>query len=120
MLPWKFWLSANRSPSSNASDLGPPLNDFDRLFCTTLRRFWPRWSDLLLIVKPETVIAWRRAGFRLYWRWRSRARGGRPRISQELRDLIVRLAARGNSHWNHSRPKIGVTQTFGKTRRNAL
>lgn len=70
----------------------PPLNSGDRLFLTTLRRFWPRWSDVLLIVKPETVIAWHRTGFRLYWRWRSRARGGRPRISQELRGLIVRLA----------------------------
>src|SRR5215469_890668 len=56
----------------------PPLNASDRLFWSTLRRFWPRWSNVLLIVKPETVIAWHRAGFRLYWRWRSRARRGRP------------------------------------------
>ena len=42
----------------------PPLNARDRLFWTMLRRFWPRWSDVLLIVKPETVIAWHRAGFR--------------------------------------------------------
>ena len=54
----------------------PPLNAGDRLFWTTLRRFWPRRSDVLLIVKPETVIAWHRAGFRLYWRWRSRAAVG--------------------------------------------
>jgi putative transposase len=46
----------------------PVLNSLDRLFWTTLRRFWPRWSDVLVIVKPETVIGWHRAGFRLYWR----------------------------------------------------
>ena len=81
----------------------PPLNDCDRLFWTTLHRFWPGWSDVLLIVKPETVVAWHRAGFRLYWQWRSRARGGRPRISQELRDLIARLADE-NPDWGA--PKI--------------
>src|ERR1700730_11009242 len=53
----------------------PTLTRFDRVFWTTLRRVWPRWSDVLIIVKPETVIRWHRAGFRLYWRWRSRHRG---------------------------------------------
>ena len=81
----------------------PPLNAGDRLFWTTLRRFWPGWSDVLLIVQPETVVAWHRAGFRLYWRWRSRARGGRPRISQELRDLIARIA---NENPDWGAPKI--------------
>jgi putative transposase len=81
----------------------PPLNAVDRLFWTTLGRFWSRWSDVLLIVKPETVIGWHRAGFRLYWRWRSRSRGGRPRITPELRDLIARLA-KENPDWGA--PKI--------------
>jgi hypothetical protein len=40
------------------------------------------------MVKPETVIGWRRAGFRLYWRWRSQSRSGRPKISDEIRVLI--------------------------------
>jgi putative transposase len=81
----------------------PPLNACDRLFWTTLRRFWSRWPDVLLIVQPETVIGWHRAGFRLYWRWRSRSRGGRPRITPELRNLIARLAQE-NSDWGA--PKI--------------
>jgi hypothetical protein len=56
----------------------PPLNGCDRLFWTTLRRLWPGWADVLLMVKPETVVAWHCAGFGLYWRWRSSARlGGR-------------------------------------------
>ena len=89
----------------------PPLNACDRLFWITLRRLWPRWSDVLLIVKPETVIGWHRAGFRLYGRWRSRSRGGRPRITQELRDLIVRLADE-NPDWGA--PKIhGELQKLG-------
>ena len=54
-----------------------------------------RWNGLapdvlsaLAIVRPETVIRWHRAGFRLYWRWRSRPRGGRPKVPLELRQLI--------------------------------
>jgi hypothetical protein len=91
----------------------PPLNACDRLFWTTLRRLWPRWSDVLLIVKPETVIGWHRGGFRIYWRWRSRSRGGRPRITQELRDLIVQLADE-NPDWGA--PKIhGELQKLGFT-----
>ena len=70
----------------------PVLNSWDRLFWTTLRHRWSRWSDVLVIVKPETVISWHRAGFRLYWRWRSRPRGGRPKITDEIRGLIRRLA----------------------------
>src|SRR6202166_3787448 len=76
----------------------PTLARLDRFFWTTLRHLWPRWSDVLLIVKPETVVQWHRAGFRLSWRWRSRQRGGRPRISEEIRTLIRRLAAE-NADW---------------------
>ena len=76
----------------------PSLNRLDRLFWTTLRKLWPRWPDVLVIVKPETVVGWHRAGFRLYWRWRSRHRPGRPRITQEIRDLIRRMANE-NPQW---------------------
>jgi hypothetical protein len=55
-----------------------------------------------VIVKPETVVAWHRAGFRLYWRWRSRPRGGHPRISEEIRGLIRRLAEE-NPDWGAPR-----------------
>ena len=60
----------------------PSLNRVDRFFWTTLRYTWPRWSDVLVIVKPETVVGWHRAGFRLYWRWRSRPRGRRPKVER--------------------------------------
>jgi len=56
-----------------------------------------------VIVNPETVVGWHSAGFRLYGRWRSRPRGGRPRITEEIRALIRRLA-RENPDWGA--PKI--------------
>jgi hypothetical protein len=65
------------------------LSPFDRLFWTILRRLWSGWAGL---VKPETVVRWHRAGFRFYWRWRSRA-GGRPKITVEIRAMISRIAA---------------------------
>jgi hypothetical protein len=81
----------------------PSLNRLDRFFWATLRYIWPRWSDVLVIVKPETVVGWHRAGFRLYWRWRSRPRGGRPKVSEEIRTRIRRIAAE-NADWGA--PKI--------------
>src|SRR6516165_12367933 len=81
----------------------PQLRLLDRLFWTVLRATWSRWQDVLFIVKPETVVGWHRAGFRLYCRWKSRPRGGRPRISEEIRVLIRRLAQE-NSGWGA--PKI--------------
>ena len=89
----------------------PPLHPLDRLFWTILRATWSRWKDVLFIVKPETVVGWHRAGFQLYWRWKSRPRGGRPRIAEEVRVLIRRLA-RENSDWGA--PKIhGELQKLG-------
>jgi putative transposase len=81
----------------------PRLNGFDRWFWTSLQQLWPRWADVLAIVKPETVVGWHRAGFRWYWRWRSRPRSGRPRIQEELRALVRRMAAE-NMDWGA--PKI--------------
>jgi putative transposase len=62
------------------------LRGSDRILWVILSRFWPRWRHCLTIVKPATVIAWHRRGFRLYWKWKSRTqRIGRPRISSEIR-----------------------------------
>jgi putative transposase len=62
----------------------PQLHPLDRLFWTVLRATWSRWKDALVIVKPETEAGGHRAGFRLYWRWKSRPLGGRPRITEEF------------------------------------
>jgi hypothetical protein len=73
----------------------------------TLRRFWSRWAEVLLIVKPETVVGWHRAVFRLYWRWRSRPCGGRPRITRQVRDLIGRLT-KENPEWGAPKIQAGL------------
>jgi putative transposase len=76
----------------------PRLTNADRAVWIFLRRFWSGWDKALVIVKPATVITWHRAGFRLYWRWRSRPKGGRPRVDAERRELIRRLW-RENPTW---------------------
>lgn len=58
-----------------------------------MHSLWPRWRSALIVVKPATVVAWHRRGFRLYWRWKSRKRG-RPKIDAEVRSLIRRMAGR--------------------------
>jgi transposase InsO family protein len=70
----------------------PTLTSLDRAFWVLLRQLWPRWREVLVVVQPETVGRWHRKGFRLYWRFRSRRRSGRPRIPQQLRELIRRMA----------------------------
>ena len=70
----------------------PRLTSLDRAFWVALHQLWPRWKEVLVIVKPETVIRWHRKGFRLYWRALSRRGPGRPRVPQEVRELIRRLA----------------------------
>src|SRR5258708_36193315 len=67
---------------------------FDRLIFGSLSRLFPRACDALAIVKPDTIIRWHRAGFRAYWRWKSRRRGGRPTVPPEIRKLILAEANR--------------------------
>src|SRR6202023_1040617 len=55
----------------------PKLTVADRLLFIWLYRLFPPVLDAITIVQPETVIRWHRTGFRFYWRWKSRARGGR-------------------------------------------
>ena len=64
----------------------------DRLVFAGLYRIVPDVLNALVIVKPETVIRWHRAGFRLFWRWKSRRRGGRPRVPLEIRRLIREMS----------------------------
>jgi hypothetical protein len=64
----------------------------DRLILGGICRLFPKMYDALAIVRPDTVIRWHRAGFRLYWRWRSRRRCGRPTVSLEIRRLIREMS----------------------------
>src|SRR3954468_206473 len=63
----------------------PKLKRFDRLFWVDVRRIWTNWPETLILVKPETVVAWHRAGYRLFWKRRSRRqRLGRPKVAEEV------------------------------------
>src|SRR6478672_9611003 len=68
------------------------LTNHDRWFFIQLYRWFPAILQVLTIIRPETLVRWHRAGFRCYWRWKSRARGGRPQIETDLRALIRRMS----------------------------
>jgi hypothetical protein len=69
-----------------------PLTDSDRWFFVQLYRWFPSILSSLVVIKPETVVRWHRTGFRLYWRWKSCSRIGRPRIEAGLRVLIRQMS----------------------------
>jgi hypothetical protein len=70
------------------------LNRADRWFWVWLSKIWSGWRSALVIVKPETVVAWHRKGFRLYWKWKSKPGPGRPEVSTEVRALIHKMFLR--------------------------
>ena len=74
----------------------------DRWLWVLLSRLWTEWRLALVIVKPETVIAWHRRGFRLWWTSKSRCRMGRPTVPTEIRTLI-RTMAEANPRWGAPR-----------------
>ncbi len=77
----------------------PRLRTRDRIFWVWLSRRWKGWRSALLIVQPDTVVAWHRQGWKLYWRWKSRSsKPGRPKIDAEIRKLIRRMS-RENPLW---------------------
>jgi len=79
------------------------LTPADRIFWVWLRRVWSDWKSALMIVKAETVVAWHRKGFRLFWTWKiGRGKPGRPSVPQEVRDLI-RMMSRNNPRWGAPR-----------------
>jgi transposase InsO family protein len=81
----------------------PKLTSGDRLFWTCLSRLWCDWRSALAIVTPETVVAWHRAAFRLFWTWKVRhGQRGRPLVSREVRDLIRKMC-RENPLWGAPR-----------------
>src|SRR5260370_41412909 len=73
-----------------------------RLIFVGLYRLAPKILDALAIVQPETVIKWHRAGFRLFWRWKSRPHGGRPTVPLEIRRLIREMSI-ANPLWGAPR-----------------
>src|SRR5436853_2570669 len=81
----------------------PKLTSRDRLLWMCLSCRCSDWRSALAIVQPETVLAWHRAGFRLFWTWKvRRGQPGRPAISREVRDLIRKMC-RQNPSWGAPR-----------------
>lgn len=81
----------------------PRLTKSDRFFWAWLSQAWADWRSAVIIVKPETVLAWRRKSFRLFWTWKVRhGQPGRPAVSREVRDLI-RTMSRANPLWGAPR-----------------
>ncbi len=80
----------------------PRLTVGDRLLFVWLYRLFPSVLSAISIIEPETVIRWHRMGFRQYWRWKSRSRGGRPQIPGEIRRLIREMSL-ANRLWGAPR-----------------
>ena len=78
------------------------LTPVDRMLWAWLSRSWCGWRSAIHIVKPETVIAWHRRGFRLFWTWKSRHRSGRPTVSPDVRALIREMST-ANPLWGAPR-----------------
>jgi len=80
----------------------PKFRRIDRILLCLLSRLWSGWKSALLVVPPDTVTRWHRQGFKLYWRWKSRKKPGRPRVDREVSDLIRRMC-RENPTWGAPR-----------------
>jgi hypothetical protein len=74
----------------------------DRMIFVGLYRLFPKVCDALAIIKPDTIVRWHRTGFRSYWRWKSRPRGGRPTVPLEIRELIREMSI-ANPLWGAPR-----------------
>jgi len=80
----------------------PKITMADRLLFVWVHRLFPSLLNAITIVQPETIIRWHRTGFRLYWRWKSRSRGGRPKVPIEIRRLIREMSL-ANRLWGAPR-----------------
>src|SRR6266545_1661014 len=78
------------------------LRGSDRALLIWMTRLWPSLFGAVQVVQPKTILRWHRAGFKMFWHWKSRHKAGRPRIDRGLRDLIQRMS-RENPLWGASR-----------------
>jgi hypothetical protein len=90
------------------------LSSIDRLLLVGLYRLAPGVLDALKIIRPETLLRWHRAGFRAFWRWKSRPRGGRPRTPANIRRLIREMSV-ANPLWGAPRVLLKLGIDVGQT-----
>src|SRR6202049_1156420 len=100
------------------------LTNNDRWFFIQMYRWFPSILQVLTIMRPETLVRWHRAGFRSYWRWKSRSPGGRPQIETELRALIRQMSME-NRLWGAPRIhgellKLGFSVTQSTVAKNMV
>ena len=93
--------AANKRSAANSSKK-LSFSAIDRLVFVDLYRLFPKVCDALAIVKPDAIVRWHRAGFRLYWRWKSIRRGGRPRMPLKVCRLIREMSV-ANPLWDAPR-----------------
>ena len=99
----------------------PKLRPSDRYLWLLLMRVWPNWRNPLILFRPETLIGWQRAGFRMFWRWKARRHRGRPRKDAGLTQLIRRMWAL-NPTWGSPRirdelAKLGLNASTATIRK---
>jgi hypothetical protein len=97
------------------------LRTWDKLLWILARQWCAGWREHLAFVTPDSVVRWHRQGWRLFWRWKSRSRGGRPHLSPEVRDLIATMS-RDNRLWGTERIrgellKLGIVVSNRSIRR---
>jgi len=97
------------------------LRAWDKLLWVLARRFSAGWREHLMIVTPETVVRWHRQGWRRFWHWKSRSRGGRPHLSLQVRELIATMSC-DNGLWDTERIrgerlKLGIVVSNRSIRR---
>ena len=80
----------------------PRLRGSDRALLVWMSRVWSSLLGLARVVQPDTIVRWHRAGFRAYWRWKSRSQPGRPKFEPELRELVRRMS-KENPLWGAPR-----------------
>jgi putative transposase len=105
-LAWENLALRQQLAVATRSHKRPRLRATDRFFWVLLSRLWKGWRSALVIVKPDTVVAWHRKGFKLCWRWRSRKRTGRPPTDPAIQALIRRMA--------DANPLWGAPHTHGE------
>src|ERR1700756_158005 len=91
-----------------------PCPDGNRLFFLQLYRWFPSIVEVMTTIRPETLVRWHRAGFRRYWRWKSRNLGGRPPIDAGLRALIRRMSIE-NMLWGAPRIEGELLRLVGSS-----
>ena len=68
------------------------INRTDRMFFSFMKNLLSNWKERIFIVKPDTIIKWHRTAFKFYWRWKSKLKGGRPKITREVINLVKQMA----------------------------